>query len=114
MAASRYRYLGKSGACCRLETIAAAHCRYFEMQSRVLRQPAPLDQRFRSLLAGENLGQHLPVRLVVFTKVSTDAALTVVDCDHVGSLRVGCDAQIVFPGCTPDPVLIAYKSLPLK
>src|ERR1700755_1788781 len=75
----------RSGACSRLKAITTADWRDFEMQSCVLRQAASLYQRLRSLLAGENLGQHLPVRLVVFPKVSANAALTVVDCDHVGS-----------------------------
>jgi hypothetical protein len=74
-----------SGAGSGLKAIATAYWRDFKMQSCVLRQAASLYQRLRSLLAGENLGQHLPVRLVVFPKVSANAALTVVDCDHVGS-----------------------------
>jgi hypothetical protein len=52
----------------------------------------------------------LLVRLVVFAEVRADAALTFVDCNHLDSLRVRCDAHILRIGCTTDPVLIVYKS----
>jgi hypothetical protein len=46
--------------------------------------------------------------------VRADTALTFMDCDHVDSVRVRCDAHMLRIGCTTDPVLIAYRSRVLK
>jgi hypothetical protein len=70
-----------------LETIATAYRGDFEMQGGILRQAASLYQRFGSLLAAEDLSQHLLVGLIVFAEVSAYTALAVMDCDHIGSLR---------------------------
>jgi hypothetical protein len=45
----------------------------------------------------------------VLAEMRADAALTVMDCDHVDFLRVRCDAHILRIGCTTNPVLIVYK-----
>jgi hypothetical protein len=67
----------------------------------ILRQTASLYQRLGSLLAGKYLGQHLPVSLVVFAEVSADAALTVVDCDHVGFLLSNVTRTSYAPAARP-------------
>ncbi len=95
-----------------LETVATAYCCDFQVQGCIFRQTASLYQRLRSLFAAEDLGQHLPVGLIVLAEVAADTALTVSNCDHVDFLRVRCDAHIVRIGCTTDPVLIAIGPCP--
>lgn len=93
-----------------MKAVATAHCCDLEVQRRILRKTAPFYQRLWSLVAGKDLGQNLLVHLVMFAEVRADAALTVMDCDHVDSLRFRCDAHILRIGCTTNPVLIPYRS----
>ena len=61
----------------RLETLAAADRRHLEMEWRVARVPAFVDERFRSVMGEANLNKLL-VAGVRFAEVSAEPALSVV------------------------------------
>jgi hypothetical protein len=67
----------------RLEPVAAADRRHHEMQRGVLRVATLFDEIFRRLLARPDLRELGLLGRLVFTKVGTQTALTVMHLEHV-------------------------------
>jgi hypothetical protein len=81
------------------ETLAAADRRDHQVEAGVLRVTALFDDVVGGGLRGANLDEHLLVGLVVFTKMSTETALSVMNTrGHHGKL-LSCWAERLQYAC---------------
>src|ERR1700722_16246158 len=71
----------RSGLGRRHEAIASADRRYLQVQRRMLRMPALVQQRLIGFFAGEDGHKHRTLRMVL-AKVITKSALSAMNCLH--------------------------------